>query len=743
MASQPKITSFYRTTKPNNSAAASKQRKAAVQQEQPSTVSAEIKTTISIKQVLEATKDAVSQIQLPESVSTRSNDVKNLLKVPSVRATRRCKDVKSVESTSESAAVKSEEKEKQVEFKPAQVATPKQPSDNSSSTRKRKIECEEQAGLLSVKTPKQIEEKVESRTPTKVRKRLDMGSVSSTTKQIDDLKIKSGLSNSPSKSIQFLCLGTLSPRKQEFDSPSKHLNSPRLTPKHLTPKASERSTLKLSGTDFKSPVVRSLAAVLDKASPKKKMTSEEIKARLGSSKNLAELRAKLSKVTDCNEKVKEFYQKQVQLQKFSSLELNIDVPVSPRKLNQSPLKKNRPTDKQPAYQRFHALAQPPSPHLVLPFKYKVLTEIFRSLETVVTMLYNRKECIFFNKLKPAVQKMLQREFTVKHLAQIYHVFPSAYKVTYEKPMANLQSSPLKNRGLQLTIAPNLGYLTPEPDNEEESNEATRTQKTFQPLGPSTLIERRYVFHNRLIQIVKGHHKEFLTSYNPLMNVPDDKLTRWHQNFDVDAVDDIPITSLPQAPQIKTFVTAQDVLEQAHSLVKVNPRLEAALKERSLIAQLNSPDPVVPPHSSTPADKDSNKQAAPANVGLKGINQSLIDKIRAREASKASKQMTMNSEGIRREAMSKLLPELARIINSVYVTEKKSVMPLRPLVERVQYSHRGSISAPSVEEHIKLLSNVYPEWLTILNRASVDYVKLDRKIDSNIVYQKLEDNIKAM
>ena len=69
-----------------------------------------------------------------------------------------------------------------------------------------------------------------------------------------------------------------------------------------------------------------------------------------------------------------------------------------------------------------------------------------------------------------------------------------------------------------------------------------------------------------------------------------------------------------------------IKEQAHSLVKVNPRLEAALKERSLIAQLNSPDPVVPPHSSTPADKDSNKQAAPANVGLKGINQSLIDKV---------------------------------------------------------------------------------------------------------------------
>jgi len=44
-----------------------------------------------------------------------------------------------------------------------------------------------------------------------------------------------------------------------------------------------------------------------------------------------------------------------------------------------------------------------------------------------------------------------------------------------------------------------------------------------------------------------------------MNVPDDKLTRWHQNFDVDAVADIPTSSLPQAPEIKTFVTAKDVL----------------------------------------------------------------------------------------------------------------------------------------------------------------------------------------
>ena len=74
----------------------------------------------------------------------------------------------------------------------------------------------------------------------------------------------------------------------------------------------------------------------------------------------------------------------------------------------------------------------------------------------------------------------------------------------------------------------------------------------------------------------------------------------------------------------------DPTEQAHSLVKVNPRLETALKERSLIAQLNSPDPGLPLKNSTSikVEKDSNKQPlpVPTNVGLKGVNQSLIDKV---------------------------------------------------------------------------------------------------------------------
>ncbi len=40
---------------------------------------------------------------------------------------------------------------------------------------------------------------------------------------------------------------------------------------------------------------------------------------------------------------------------------------------------------------------------------------------------------------------------------------------------------------------------------EKPLDASEDYKAFQPLGPTMLVERRYVFHNRLINIVKQHH----------------------------------------------------------------------------------------------------------------------------------------------------------------------------------------------------------------------------------------------
>lgn len=62
----------------------------------------------------------------------------------------------------------------------------------------------------------------------------------------------------------------------------------------------------------------------------------------------------------------------------------------------------------PAYQRYHGLAQDVPPGLALPYKYKLLAEMFRSMDTIVSMLFNRSETVTFAKVKQGVQDMMHK-----------------------------------------------------------------------------------------------------------------------------------------------------------------------------------------------------------------------------------------------------------------------------------------------------------------------------------------------
>lgn len=54
------------------------------------------------------------------------------------------------------------------------------------------------------------------------------------------------------------------------------------------------------------------------------------------------------------------------------------------------------------------MATPAPPSLSLPYKYKLLEDMFRGMDTVVSMLHNRSEICTFSKLKSAVQEMTKR-----------------------------------------------------------------------------------------------------------------------------------------------------------------------------------------------------------------------------------------------------------------------------------------------------------------------------------------------
>lgn len=108
---------------------------------------------------------------------------------------------------------------------------------------------------------------------------------------------------------------------------------------------------------------------------------------------------------------------------------------TPQRVLFSPVKDGSPSSKInqiPAYQRFQNLSEAGKPTLQLPYKYRYLIEMFRCIDSVCAMFYNRKEMITFKKLKPAVQRMARKNFNVSHLAQIKNLYPDAYQFSQMK-----------------------------------------------------------------------------------------------------------------------------------------------------------------------------------------------------------------------------------------------------------------------------------------------------------------------
>ncbi|XP_078741148.1 uncharacterized protein LOC144954552, partial [Lampetra fluviatilis] len=199
----------------------------------------------------------------------------------------------------------------------------------------------------------------------------------------------------------------------------------------------------------------------------------------------------------------------------------------------------------PAFERFHTLAQDAPPGLTLPLKMTLLAEMFRSMDTVVGMLFNRTETVTFAKVQSAVHEMLRRRFEERSVGQIHAVFPEAYRFRQERAVAAWSRS-ARTGDYQLTIEP----LLPTGDT---------TQGSRPHLTAARLLERRRSFNRRLLAIVKKHHKAFLESLSPPMAVPEERLARWHPRFDVDAVPDVTPAPLPRPPEAERCTTAGDAL----------------------------------------------------------------------------------------------------------------------------------------------------------------------------------------
>lgn len=482
-------------------------------------------------------------------------------------------------------------------------------------------------------------------------------------------------------------------------------------------------------------------------SARKELSLCDLKKKLAGSSRLAELRASADRISKGIQQLKDVTD-QKNLKEFKTI--NVEVPsspskravglnellsprsetkqsanveralISPRKVVVSPVKS---PSKVPAYIR-HASLATSSTSLPLPHQYRFLAEIFRGMETVVALLYNRNEKITFAKLKPSVQEMLKRNFTEKQLAQIKQLVPDFYN--YEIQKIKQFSTSGHRESYELTISPNF-------------------PNDIKVMNPSVLLERRRYFYDTLLQLAKKHHAQYLLTLDPPMVIPDDKLTRWHPEFELEKVPEVEFAKLPEAPNVEKFSSAQDVLAKARELFKCNTKMERALEK---LAQAKASGLTDQQKAATGlTDINQNKQTSTSQPGTSGVTllnpalrnlpASLLEKVKAKQAAKALEAMTRSSEDDKKFLIFRQLPDLARTLRNIFVTERKNVLALNIILSKLDSSFKSNVSASDLQRDIKVLTEQVPEWIKLHDIRNTAYLKLDKNADLKAIISKLE------
>lgn len=385
----------------------------------------------------------------------------------------------------------------------------------------------------------------------------------------------------------------------------------------------------------------------------------------------------------------------------------------------------------PAYIRHAALATSSS-SLPLPHHYRFLAELFRGMETVVALLFNRNEKITFEKLKPSVQEMLKRSFTQKHLAQIKHLVPDFYNFEVQK-IKNFSASSHKEQ-YELLISPNF-------------------PNDIKVMNPSVLLERRRYFFDILLKLVKKHHSQYLQTLDPPMVIPDDKLTRWHPEFEIEKVPEVESAKLPEMPNVEKFSSAQDVLAKARELFKCNTKMERALeklaqaKARGLTEQEKAATGITDnkPNTSasgvkvvsTQTSQPSTSAVPILNPALRNLPTALLEKVKAKQAAKALEAMTRSSETDQKYIIYSRLPDLARTLRNIFVTERKNVLALNIILSKLDSSFKANVLANDLQRDIKVLTEELPDWVKLHEIRNNTYLKLDKNADLQKNISKLE------
>lgn len=111
----------------------------------------------------------------------------------------------------------------------------------------------------------------------------------------------------------------------------------------------------------------------------------------------------------------------------------------------------------------------------------------------------------------------------------------------------------------------------------------------------------------------------------------------------------------------------------------------------------------------------------------------------------AKEMTRRPEEEKKLKMIETLPEFIKIVHNYFIGERRAAIKYEEVIKKTVESFRVSISMVDVEERIKLLSVLLPEWICILDVSKGTFIKIidkDKSIkELNDILTKTSEKIK--
>lgn len=288
---------------------------------------------------------------------------------------------------------------------------------------------------------------------------------------------------------------------------------------------------------------------------------------------------------------------------------------------------------------------------------------------------------------------------------------------------------------------------------------------------SVLNHRRDDFTARLYAVMEHAHAEFCARHS-ISPIP---LGRWDRTFPVDTVP-LPTTALPTAPRSRTVSPRQALERMTTTASPAVQRAMAILAGRKSKPSTQTNDPVdhgsstgsgtssgrmtsspvaaaaptTPPRRPRPSGasaasptlsspdrprdpRDTTTVCALAASpeipkGLQGLPQHLIEKVRRRETAAKFLASSPVKKQTRAELQRVHLPQLAENVHKLFVMNRKPVMPLDELANKLRSTGARTSDCGSLQVTLRELFSRAPGWCSLRQVGKLEIVRWSKSFD---------------